>query len=230
MTAIRVRGLTKRFGFREALRDVTLSAGAGECLAIVGRNGSGKSTLVRILATLARPTSGDAEVAGRALPAESAAARASLGVVLDHPMLPRDLSLTDGLALYAALLGVADPEGRIAALAAQFGLSSRLDDPVRTFSRGMGQRAALCRALLADPPVLLLDEPTNGLDAAGCETLAAAIRDACARGRCVLLVTHDLAFVAAVAHRAILLESGAIAAEGTPRDVIARVRGEGAAA
>jgi ABC-2 type transport system ATP-binding protein len=230
VSAIRVRGLTKRFGFREALRDVSLTAAPGECLAVVGRNGSGKSTLVRILATLARPTSGEAEIAGHSLPREAAAARASLGVVLDHPMLPRDLTLADGLGLYSALLGVADPEGRIASLASQFGLSSRLDDPVRTFSRGMGQRAALCRALLADPPVLLLDEPTTGLDAAGCATLAAAVRDARARGRCVLLVTHDLAFVAVVAQRAVLLEAGAVAAEGTPGEVIARVHGEGAAA
>ena len=232
MTAIRVRGVTKRFQFREALCDVSLTADSGELVAVVGRNGSGKSTLVRILATLARATSGDVEVAGLALPKAAAEVRAKIGVVLDHAMLPRDLSLAEGLSLYGELYGVPRDIAlaRTIALATQFGLASRLDDPVRTFSRGMTQRAALCRAFLPEPPVLLLDEPTTGLDANGCETLAKALADLRARGRAILLVTHDLAFVARVADRAVLLESGSVAAEGSPAEVIAKVRGEGRAA
>jgi ABC-type multidrug transport system ATPase subunit len=225
--ALRVRNVHKRFQGRDALHGVSLEVARGECVALLGRNGSGKTTLVRILATLASATEGEIEVAGHSLPREEAAARAKIGVVLDHAFLPRDLRLDEGLLFYAELYGVPGAAARVRALAERFGLGTRLADPFRTLSRGMAQRAALCRALLHDPPVLLLDEPSTALDADGCRLLVAAIRASVQEGRAVLLVTHDLPLAEAAADRAILLRKGRVAAQGAPKDVSAQAASEG---
>ncbi|MCG3134411.1 MAG: ABC transporter ATP-binding protein NatA [Planctomycetes bacterium] len=227
--AVSARGLAKRFGPREALRGLTFDAEPGRCLAVVGHNGSGKTTLLRILATLSRADAGELSVAGRSLPKESVAVRARIGVVLDDALLPSDLSLAEGLRMHADLHGVPSPEARIAELCERFGLAPRQDDPVRTFSRGMLQRAALCRALLHAPELLLLDEPSNGLDASGTALLDAEIRAHCARGGAAVLVTHDLERVAACADRALHLRSGRIDADGPAADVIRALRGGAAA-
>lgn len=225
--AVRVRGLWKRFGFRDALAGVSLEVAPGECVAVLGRNGSGKTTLVRILATLSLASEGDVEIGGHALPAGAAGVRSSIGVVLDHPMMPRELTLSEGLRFQADLFGVRDPVPRIEFLAARFGLGPRLGDPLKTFSRGMTQRASLLRALLHEPKVLLLDEPTVALDPDGCRVLAAAVRDFCAAGGAVLLVSHDLPRVVEMAGRALLLTAGKVEAEGDVREVAARANGLG---
>lgn len=219
--AIRVHRVRKTFGLRDALAGVSFDVAPGECVALLGRNGSGKTTLVRILATLGAPGEGEIEIAGFRLPRDGVEVRRRIGVVLDHPFLPRDLRLSEGLRFYAELYAVRDPAHRVEALAAQFGLASRLQDPVRTLSRGMTQRAALCRAFLHDPPVLLLDEPSTALDADGCRILVDAIRAAAAAGRAVLLVTHDLPLAAEAASRAVLLRKGKVAAEGPAGEVCA---------
>jgi ABC-type multidrug transport system ATPase subunit len=224
--AIRVRNVRKRFGNRDALAGVSLEVRPGECVALLGRNGSGKTTLCRILSTLSAATEGDIEVAGCALPRDEALVRARIGVVLDHSFLPRDLTLAEGLRFFAELYGVPRPRDRVHALADRFGLGTRLSDPVRTLSRGMGQRAALCRALLHDPPVLLFDEPSTALDADGCRLLVSAIRDAVGQGRAALLVTHDLPLAEAASDRAIFLQRGRIAAEGPPAGICARAAEE----
>lgn len=225
--AIRVHRVRKTFGLRDALAGVSFDVAPGECVALLGRNGSGKTTLVRILATLGSPGEGEIQVAGCSLPGDEVEARRRIGVVLDHSFLPRDLRLEEGLRFYAEIYGVSDPARRVTEVAAQFGLTSRLGDPVRTLSRGMTQRAALCRAFVHDPPVLLLDEPSTALDADGCRILTVAIRAATAAGRAVLLVTHDLPFAAEAAGRAILLRKGKVAAEGAPAGVCAAAAAEG---
>lgn len=222
--AVSARGVVKRFGFREALSGVSFDAEPGRCVALVGHNGSGKTTLLRILATLSRADAGDVSVAGHPFPRESRAARGRMGVVLDDSLLPGDLSLAEGLRMHADLHGVTSPASRIAEMAARFGLGPRQDDPVRTFSRGMLQRAALCRALLHAPQVLLLDEPSNGLDAAGTALLDAEIRAHCARGGAAVLVTHDLDRVAACADRALHLRAGRVLSEGTAAEIVREVR------
>lgn len=218
---IRVHRVHKRFGSRDALAGVSLDVPPGSCVAVLGRNGSGKTTLVRILATISVATEGDVSIAGHALPRDDAAARAKIGAVLDHAFLPRDLRLEEGLRFYAEVYGVPDPAERVRSLADRFGLGTRLADPVRTLSRGMTQRAALCRALLHDPPVLLLDEPSNAIDAEGCRLLVRVIRESVAAGRAVLLVTHDLPLAAEAADRAVFLRKGRVAGEGAVREMIA---------
>ncbi len=206
--AVRVTGLWKRYAGREALREVSLEVPQGSCLSIFGPNGSGKTTLLRILATLSLPSEGRVEVAGQVLPAGAQAARARIGVVLDDHLLPRDLRLSEALRFYAELYGVPRPMDRIEELAGRVGLAWRLRDPVRTFSRGMAQRAGLVRAFLHDPEVLLLDEPFNGLDLAACRVLEDMIAEAKGRGRTVLLVTHDVERGLAAADRAAVMDRG----------------------
>jgi len=214
--ALRVHSVWKRFGARDALAGVSLEAPRGACFALLGHNGSGKTTLLRILSTLWQPTEGDIEVLGYSLAKDASEIRARIGVVLDRHLLPRDFSLRDGLRMYADLHAVPDAAARIETLATRLGLARRLRDPVRTFSRGMGQRASICRALLHDPEVLLLDEPFTGLDAAALDVTESVIEEIKAAGRTVVLVTHDLERAARLATHAVVLSNGRKVFEGDP--------------
>ena len=165
--AIELRGLTRHFGERTALRDVTLRLAAGATLAVLGRNGAGKSTLLRLLATLLRPHSGEVSVLGEPLPKRGFAVRAKLGLLAHEPLLYRDLSGRENLRYHARLHRLA-PE-RVEELLAAVAMEKRADDPVRVLSRGMVQRLAVCRAVLHTPSLLLLDEPRANLDPAASE-------------------------------------------------------------
>jgi heme exporter protein A len=160
--AIELRGLARHFGERTALRDVTLSVPAGATLAVLGRNGAGKSTLLRILATLLRPHAGHVELLGQPLPRRAFTVRAKLGLLAHEPLLYRDLSGRENLRYHARLFSVA--ERRVDEVLEAVEMTARADDPVRSLSRGMVQRLAVCRAVLHAPRLLLLDEPRANLD------------------------------------------------------------------
>lgn len=202
--AIELAGLTRRYGERVALQDVTLSVPAGATLVVFGPNGAGKSTLLRVLATLLRPHAGTARVLGHALPDEGWAVRGRIGLLGHAPLLYRDLSGRENLAFHARLHGVALE--RAAALIAQVGLSARADDKVHTYSRGMVQRLAVCRAVLHDPEVLLLDEPRANLDPAAAELVEPLI--GAASGRTRVVTSHDPAGGLAEADLALGLRAG----------------------
>ena len=185
--AIELAGLTRRYGERVALQDVTLTLPAGATLVVFGPNGAGKSTLLRVLATLLRPHAGTARVLGHPLPDEGWAVRGRIGLLGHAPLVYRDLSGRENLAFHARLHGVALE--RAAALIEQVGLSARADDKVHTYSRGMVQRLAVCRAVLHDPEVLLLDEPRANLDPAAAELVEPLI--GAASGRTRIVTSHD---------------------------------------
>jgi len=185
--AIALRSVTRRYGERTALDRVTLSLAPGMTLAVLGPNGAGKTTLLRLLATLLRPHSGSLEVLGHALPDEGWAVRGRIGLLGHEPLLYRDLSVRENLALQSALHKTG-PD-RAGELLASVGLERRADEPLRTLSRGLVQRAAVCRALLADPPLLLLDEPLANLDPAAREVVEPLIGRSSAKTRVV--VSHD---------------------------------------
>lgn len=208
---IEAHSLAKTFGLQPVLRGVDLDIAPGECVALVGPNGAGKTTLLRILATLARPSLGQVRVAGLSLPAQAGQARRRLGVISHQPLLYGDLTAEENLHFYAKLYGLINPTPRIMAALERVGLAARRRDLVRTFSRGMQQRLALGRGLLHDPEVVLLDEPYTGLDPAGAVLLDEIIHDLRARGRTVLLITHDLAHGFTLADRALILARGQIA-------------------
>ena len=159
---VALAGLGRAYGERVALADVTLDLRAGTTLVVFGPNGAGKSTLLRILATLLRPHAGTARVLGRDVVGEGWAVRGHVGLLGHDPLLYRELSVRENLRFHARLHRVAGE--RIEELLDATGLRDRGDEPVRTLSRGLTQRAAVCRAVLHDPALLLLDEPRANLD------------------------------------------------------------------
>ena len=205
--AIELAGLTRRYGERVALQDVTLTLPAGATLVVFGPNGAGKSTLLRVLSTLLRPHSGTARVLGRPLPEEGWAIRGRVGLLGHAPLLYRDLTGRENLAFHARLHDVA--LARADALLDQVGLAARAQDKVHTYSRAMVQRLAVCRAVLHDPELLLLDEPRANLDPAAREIVEPLI--GAASGRTRVVTSHDPAGGLADADLALGLRDGAAA-------------------
>jgi heme exporter protein A len=202
--AIELEGLTRRYGERIALQDVTLSLPTGATLVVFGPNGAGKSTLLRVLSTLLRPHAGSARVLGHALPDEGWAVRGRIGLLGHAPLLYRDLTGRENLAFHARLHGVALDRTR--ELLELVGLRARADDKVHTYSRGMVQRLAVCRAVLHDPELLLLDEPRANLDPAAAELVEPLI--GAASGRTRIVTSHDPAGGLAEADLALGLRAG----------------------
>ncbi len=183
-----LEGVGRAYGERVALRDVTLTLPRGATVAVFGANGAGKTTLLRILATLLRPHAGRAAVLGSALPDEGWKVRGRVGLLGHEPMLYRDLTVHENLRFHARLHDVAP--GRIGELVDAVGLGGRADEPVHTLSRGMAQRAAICRATLHAPELLLLDEPLANLDPGGALAVAPLIGRQAGPAR--VLISHDV--------------------------------------
>jgi heme exporter protein A len=215
VSALELRGLTRRYGERTALADVTLSLDAGKTLAVLGPNGAGKTTLLRLLATLLRPHDGQLEVLGRRLPDESWAVRGRVGLLGHEPLLYRDLTARENLRLQSRLHAAA-PE-RIDQLLAAVGLERRADEPLRLLSRGLIQRAAVCRALLHDPELLLLDEPLANLDPSAREIVEPLIGRSSGKTRVV--VSHDPQTALADADLVLGLRRGRSAFLAGPREL-----------
>ena len=213
---IAARGVTRRYGRVRALADVSLTATAGDAIALVGPNGAGKSTLLSILSTLARPTSGEVLYDGRPAGDWGPALRGRFGVLGHDVALYPELTARENLTFFAKLFGVANPEARAKAALAAAGLERRADTPVVTFSRGMRQRLAIERALLHAPDILLFDEPFTGLDESASEALVTRLTDARDRGACILFSSHDFEHAERVATRVALIDAGRLSwLEGT---------------
>ena len=209
---INVRKLVKRFGLKTVLRGMDFSVEPGEFVALLGPNGAGKTTFLRILASLSRPSLGQVTIAGYSLPSQAAAVRRRLGVVSHLPLLYGDLTAEENLRFYARMYDVPQAHKRIPEVLEMVGLANRRHDLVRTFSRGMQQRLAIGRAVLHDPEVMLFDEPHTGLDQDACQMLDTVLREVAARGRTVVMTSHDLARVADLASRFDVLSRGVIVA------------------
>jgi heme exporter protein A len=162
-----IDGLTRNYGERAALDDVTLTLGTGQTLVVFGPNGAGKTTLLRVLATLLRPHTGKVTVLGAEFPDEAWQVRGRIGLLGHEPLLYRELTARENLRYHASLHNV--DEERVEHQLAAVSMTSRADEPVRTLSRGMAQRVAVARATLHEPELLLLDEPYANLDPAAIE-------------------------------------------------------------
>lgn len=208
---IEVRKLIKRFGLKTILKGLDFQVEAGEFVALLGPNGAGKTTFLRILASLSRPALGLVKVAGYALPAQASAVRRRLGVVSHQPLLYGDLTAEENLRFYGRMYGVPALNERVIEVLELVGLVARRRDLVRTFSRGMQQRLAIGRAVLHDPDVILFDEPHTGLDQDASAMLDNVLREVAARGRTVVMTSHDLARTADLASRFDILSHGVIA-------------------
>ncbi len=189
--AIRLAGLRRDYGERTALDGVGLTVAPGESLVVLGPNGAGKTTLLRILATLLRPSGGEAVVLDCSLPDEAWKLRGRIGYLGHEPLLYRDLSGRENLRFHARLHGISGipAEARIAELLAAAGIERRADERIAELSAGMRQRLAICRCVLHEPDLLLLDEPDSNLDAEGRELARGLIGPGSGRTRVV--VTHD---------------------------------------
>lgn len=209
---ITVKKLVKRFGPKIVLRGLDFEVESGEFVALLGPNGAGKTTFLRILASLSRPAMGEVRIAGYHLPGQASAVRRRLGVVSHQPLLYGDLTAEENLRFYGRMYAVSDLNARIAEVLDMVGLAPRRRDLVRTFSRGMQQRLAIGRAVLHDPDVMLFDEPHTGLDQDACVMLDTVLREVAARGRTVVMTSHDLARAADLASRFDVLSRGKIVA------------------
>lgn len=210
--AIRLHELTRHFGERIALGRVSATIPAGATAAVLGRNGAGKSTLLRILATLLRPHRGEVEVFGEPLPRRAFAVRARIGLVAHEPLLYRDLTVAQNLQYHARLHCV--PDERVAEVLELAGLAGRAGEPIRSLSRGLMQRAAICRAVLHRPGLLLLDEPRANLDPAAAERTEPLIGRASGATR--VITTHDPQAALAEADLVLGLRDGRVAYLGPP--------------
>jgi heme exporter protein A len=209
---LEVRDVSRRFGYRNVFQGVNFAVGAGEVVSLIGPNGAGKTTLLRVLAGLLRPTSGVVHLRG------------TLGMVAHHSMLYDALTAEENLAFFQRLRGV--PDGKaIGAVLERMGLTRAKDQRVATFSRGMIQRLAVARTLLANPDVILMDEPTSGLDDPACDTVLEVLREMRARGAAVVIVTHQYDRVAPMTTSVGFLHGGRLhgpAADGLDPDVVSQ--------
>ena len=217
--SIEVVGLGKHFGTATALDGITFRLRAGEFLTVFGPNGAGKTTLIRILATLARPSSGSVRIFGEDAAHAAAGLRRRIGLVSHRSLLYASLSARQNLVFFARMFGVADAEERAREMLVEMGLEHRMDDPVQSYSRGMEQRCAIARALVHRPEVLLLDEPFSGLDPAASERLDALLDLERRRGRTIVLTSHDLGRGANLADRVAILTRGRLFFEAAKADL-----------
>ena len=186
---IRAEGLSRRFGAKRVLEHVDFEVPRGGFLVVTGPNGAGKTTLLRLVAGLLVPTAGKLEVD---------ADRSRLGFVAHEPLVYRELTALENLDLYGRLYRIPEQRERIGMLLERFGLWNVRNERAGSFSRGMMQRLALCRALLHDPDLLVLDEPFNALDAEGIELLEAQLEEL-RSARTFLVATHDPARLGSLA-------------------------------
>lgn len=189
--AIAVAGLRRDYGDRPALDGVGFELAGGESMVVLGPNGAGKTTLLRVLATLLRPSGGEARVLGCSLPEEAWKLRGRIGYLGHEPLLYRDLSGRENLRFQARLHGIgrAAAEARIEELLRAVGMERRAEERVAELSAGMRQRLSICRCVLHEPELLLLDEPDSNLDVEGRELARELIGPGAGRTR--VLVTHD---------------------------------------
>lgn len=215
-----------RYGATVALRDLSLTVQEGEVFSLLGHNGAGKTTTVRIANGLLAPVSGTVLVFGRSPLADGAIVRRRTAVLTESPTLDDRLTAAETLRAFAEMYDVprADIEPRVTALLAEFGIADRATDRVGGFSRGMKQRLSLARALVHDPDLLFLDEPTAGLDPVATQQLHDTVREmARARGRTVVLCTHNLVEAQALSDRVAVLGGGELLALGTPAELARRI-------
>jgi ABC-2 type transport system ATP-binding protein len=205
--ALRAEGLSKRYGDRTALRDVSFAAAAGEKVAVIGPNGAGKTTLLGILARALEPTAGTVDAAG------------GVGWVPQQPALYSKLSVAENLRLFARLERVADVEATVARMLEQTALGERAGDEVGRLSGGNRQRVNIAIGLLAAPAVLLLDEPSAALDPRQRARLWEFIGGLARAGTAVVFTTHDVGEAERHADRLLVLADGELLFTGTPADL-----------
>ena len=225
---IEAEGLTKRFGATQALDGVDLAAAEGTVLGVLGPNGAGKTTAVRILATLLRPDSGRATVAGYDVIKEASKVRRVVGLTGQYASVDEDLTGTQNLVMIGQLLNLStrDARSRSAELLEWFDLSEAAGRVARTYSGGMRRRLDLAASLVGRPRVIFLDEPTTGLDPAKREDMWDVVRRLVTDGSTVLLTTQYLDEADALADQITVIDRGRVIANNTPEGLKRTIGGQ----
>ena len=214
-TTLAARSLTKRFGARVALLDISFDLRPGELIGIIGPNGAGKTTLLSILAGVLEPDEGELSQSGR-----------EIGWVPQTPALYSKLSVAENLLLFARLENVTDPPAAVARMLEQAALQDRADEEVGRLSGGNQQRVNIAIGLLSEPAVLLLDEPSASLDPRQRERLWGFISELAGRGTTVVFSTHNVVEVERYATRVLLLADGELLFTGTAPELEQAVGGD----
>jgi ABC-2 type transport system ATP-binding protein len=209
--ALTVQGISKRFGERQAVSDVSFDVARGELLAIIGPNGAGKTTVLSVLAEILTPDRGEV--------AQPAGTTQRIGWVPQQTAVYGKLTVAQNLRLFARLEGVANPDATVERMLEETGLGDRADDELGQLSGGNRQRVNIAVGLLADPPVLLLDEPSGALDPRQRERLWGFITALTQRGTAVIFATHDIAEAERHADRVLVLADGELLFDDTPLEL-----------
>jgi ABC-2 type transport system ATP-binding protein len=217
VSAIRTEALCKRFGDLRAIDNINLDVQAGEIVALLGPNGAGKTTTVRILASILRPTSGRAWIAGHDVAQEAVTARCLVGMLTEDPGLYSRMRAREYLTFFGRLYGLSPQQcsRQGERLMTQFGMQEAWPLRLGEYSKGMRQKLALIRTMLHDPPVLLMDEPTSAMDPHSAKLVRDSILSLRTQDRAIVLCTHNLAEAEILADRIAIIHRGEIVIGGT---------------
>jgi ABC-2 type transport system ATP-binding protein len=216
--AIEVQNLTKKFGNFTAVDGISFNVEDGEIFGFLGPNGAGKSTTIRILCTLAKPTSGSAKIVGFDLVKDAPDVRKNIGLVSEKMIMYEELTAAENLRFFGRLnkMPKAKIESRIDELLGLVDMTKWKNTQVKKFSTGMRQRINVIRALLPEPKIVFMDEPTLGLDPQTTLSIREIIRDINRKGTTVILTTHAMVEAEALSHRVAIIDHGKISALDSP--------------
>ncbi|MBI4230929.1 MAG: ABC transporter ATP-binding protein [Planctomycetes bacterium] len=221
-----LEGVSKSYGKKEALRDLTLRVPPGTITVFLGPNGAGKTTTIKLVAGLLRPDAGRIRVDGIDLSQAPLEAKRRLSYIPDEPYLYDKLTGREFLRFVGRLQGLADAESdrRIGLWGERFEAGAFLDTLTESYSHGMKQRVVFCAALLRDPTVLVIDEPLVGLDPHTIRTALGVLRERAEAGGAILISSHSIQVLEGIADRAGILQDGRLVEEGPVAEVVGRVR------
>jgi len=209
--AIEVENVSKSFGKRLALDNVSFWVDQGDTFGYLGPNGSGKTTTIRILLDLLKPKSGKVSVLGHDIFKDVVSAKLRIGFVLEADGLYQNMTAMENLAYYSRIYGIPDYRTRSKELLSLMGLDDRADEKVSSYSKGMRQRLALARAMVHDPDILILDEPTSGVDPTGQMEVRSLVIDLAHKfGKTIFFSSHNLDEVQRICKRVALIHQGQI--------------------
>ncbi len=221
---LHIDGLTKRYGGRAVVEDLSFSIEPGECVGLLGPNGAGKTTTLGLALGQVAPDAGSVRVFGLPMPKQARAIKARLGVVAQFDTLDPDFTCAENLLVYGRYFGLPDAplRARIGPLLEFAALSHKADARPGELSGGMRRRLSLARALVNDPALLLLDEPTTGLDPQARHLMWERLQRLLQQGKSILLTTHFMDEAERLCHRLVIVDHGRRIAEGAPRALIAQ--------
>jgi ABC-2 type transport system ATP-binding protein len=225
---IKIERLSKQFGGPWALKEVTLNIDPGDMFGLIGPNGAGKTTLIRILATLLKPSSGIANVAGHSVTTHADTVRRLIGYLPDFFGVYEEMRVIEYLEFFASAYGIRNPTRKAAidGVLELTDLSTKRTSLIGTLSRGMQQRLGLARVLVHDPKILLLDEPASGLDPRSRIEVRALLKELRKMGKTILISSHILTDLADLCNKIALIEKGKLLFAGEVKEALALVQTE----